>query len=67
VRYLILIVLVLVVMRLALAASGVTVTGGAVKINGGYVDIGTTVNVSSTPITELQGKCMGILCGVTYN
>lgn len=47
--------------------TGVTVTGGPVVIKGGYVDIGKTVVVSTTPTAENAGQCIGILCGVTYN
>jgi hypothetical protein len=51
-----------------LAATNVTVQGGPVKVKGGYVDLGTTVIVSTTPSpSENAGQCIGILCGVTYN
>lgn len=53
---------------LALAATNVAIQGGPVTVKGGYIDLGTTVIVSTTPTTaERAGQCIGILCGVTYN
>lgn len=67
-RLTILIVLFLFLMRLLMAATNVTIQGGRVIIKGGYVDLGTTVLVSTTPTKgDNAGQCIGILCGVTYN
>ncbi len=66
-RVFLFIVLLLFLVRLVLATVGVTIRGGPVKIKGGYVDIGTTVVVSTTSVPERAGQCIGILCGVTYN
>lgn len=53
--------------RLVFAVTGVAIQGGPVIVRGGYMDIGTTVLVSSNSVTERAGTCIGILCGVTYN
>lgn len=56
-------------LRIAMGATtNVTIQGGPVVIKGGYVDLGQTVLVSTTPATsDKAGQCVGILCGVTYN
>lgn len=61
------IVLFLLIARWALAASGVTIKGGPVSIKGGYVDLGVTVVVSTSAITERAGQAIGLLLPLTYN
>ena len=67
-RLALLVVLFLFLIRLVIAETNVSILGGPVIIKGGYMDLGTTVLVSTTPAPgDNAGHCIGILCGVTYN
>lgn len=67
-RLALLVVLFLFLIRLVIAATNVSILGGPVIIKGGYMDLGTSVIVSTTPASsDKAGQCIGILCGVTYN
>lgn len=48
------------------AQRGLTIQGGKVVLNGGYMAIGSTQTVMAVAPAGTTGQCMGMLCGVTY-
>ncbi len=51
----------------AVRQTGVTIRGGKVAINGGYVAIGPPPKtIAAAPPAGMTGQCQGLLCSITY-
>lgn len=48
------------------ATTGLTIQGGQLTINDGYLAVGSTFTVVNVTPTGTTGQCMGMLCGITY-